>query len=163
MTFDVLIYLTLLHFLLHYSRVWNKCTPFNKHSSWKIWQKGISAAPSIPYNYTTVRPRSTLSLCPGKASLDWNSLDRGQYYLVECKMFPRFHVVLHKSMTPIYDFNYRTRAIITRGLYTFYPLFEVHLCILTLALCMVSIQERFLIKSGLLWRAYSNWNQIPRI
>jgi hypothetical protein len=26
---------------------------------------------------------------------------------------------------------YRTRAIITRGLYTFYPLFEVHLCTVT--------------------------------
>ena len=47
---------------------------------------------------------------------------------------------------------YRTRAIITRGLYTFYPLFEVHLC--TVTLCMVSIQEWFLIKSGLQWRAY---------
>ena len=29
---------------------------------------------------------------------------------------------------------YRTRAIITRGLYTFYPLFEVHLCTLTFGL-----------------------------
>ena len=26
---------------------------------------------------------------------------------------------------------YRTRAIITRGLYSFYPLFEVHLCTVT--------------------------------
>ena len=44
---------------------------------------------------------------------------------------------------------YHTHAIITRGLYIFYPLFEAHLC--TLALCMVSIQERFLNKSGLQW------------
>ena len=29
---------------------------------------------------------------------------------------------------------YRTRAIITHGLYTFYPLFEVHLCIVTFGL-----------------------------
>ena len=29
------------------------------------------------------------------------------------------------------DLMYRTRAIITRGLYTFYPLFEVHLCTVT--------------------------------
>ena len=29
---------------------------------------------------------------------------------------------------------YRTRAIITRGLYTFYPLFEVHLCTVTFGL-----------------------------
>ena len=67
--------------------------------------------------------------------------------------------------------NYHTCAIITRGLYTFYPLFEVQKRFLRgfflkiLALCMVghgglyrwrenslpwvSIQERFLIKSGL--------------
>ena len=43
--------------------------------------------------------------------------------------------------------NYHTRAIITRGLYTFYPLFEVHLRTATFGL--ISIQERFLIKSGL--------------
>ena len=30
--------------------------------------------------------------------------------------------------------NYRTRAIITRGLYTFYPLFEAHLCTVTFGL-----------------------------
>ena len=30
--------------------------------------------------------------------------------------------------------NYRTRAIITRGLYTFYPLFKVHLCTVTFGL-----------------------------
>ena len=29
---------------------------------------------------------------------------------------------------------YRTRAVITRGLYTFYPLFEVHLCTVTFGL-----------------------------
>ena len=41
----------------------------------------------------------------------------------------------------------------------FYPLFEVHLCTLcTLALCIVSIQERFLIKSGLQWHAYGSQN-----
>jgi hypothetical protein len=35
------------------------------------------------------------------------------------------------SNLQIYKKNYRTRAIITRGLYTFYPLFEVHLCTVT--------------------------------
>jgi hypothetical protein len=30
--------------------------------------------------------------------------------------------------------TYRTRAIIGRGLYTFYPLFEVHLCTVTFGL-----------------------------
>ena len=39
-------------------------------------------------------------------------------------------------------YRYHMRAIITRGLYTFYPLFEVQKR-------MVSIQEQFLIKSGL--------------
>ena len=34
----------------------------------------------------------------------------------------------------ILHFNYRTPAIITRGLYTFYPLFEVHLCTVTFGL-----------------------------
>ena len=33
-----------------------------------------------------------------------------------------------------FSFMYRTRAIITRGLYTFYPLFEVHLCTVTFGL-----------------------------
>ena len=33
-----------------------------------------------------------------------------------------------------HTYIYRTRAIITRGLYTFYPLFEVHLCTLTFGL-----------------------------
>ena len=31
-------------------------------------------------------------------------------------------------------FKYRTRAIITQGLYTFYPLFEVNLCTVTFGL-----------------------------
>ena len=47
---------------------------------------------------------------------------------------------------------YRTRAIISRGLYTFYPLFEVHLgmyCDLWPYVWLVSIQEWFLIKSEL--------------
>ena len=46
---------------------------------------------------------------------------------------------------------YRTRAIITRGLYTFYPLFEVHLCTATFGLMYglysraVSNQERVIV------------------
>ena len=59
----------------------------------------------------------------------------------------------HKPFTKISI--YRTRAIITRGLYIFYPIFEDHFFVFKevfqkiLPLCMVSIQERFLIKSGL--------------
>ena len=47
------------------------------------------------------------------------------------------------------NIKYRTRAIITRGLYTFYQLFEVQKRFLrgfllnSQALCMVSIQEGF--------------------
>ena len=37
----------------------------------------------------------------------------------------------HILMTFTIASTYRTRAIITRGLYTFYPLFEVHLCTVT--------------------------------
>ena len=37
-----------------------------------------------------------------------------------------------KNYTLIFDFiNYRTHAIITRGLYIFYSQFEVHLCTVT--------------------------------
>ena len=56
------------------------------------------------------------------------------------------------------------RAIITRGLYIFYPLLEDHFFVFKevfrkiLFLCMVSIQKRFLIKSGLWWRVYSIWD-----
>ena len=55
---------------------------------------------------------------------------------------------------------YRTRAIITRGLYIFYPLFEVHLCTMTFRLMYGCIQEQFLIKSGLKWRVYSNSTEL---
>ena len=50
---------------------------------------------------------------------------------------------------------YRTRAIITHGLYTFYPIFEGQNRFLRsffrkiLILCTISIQERFQIKRGL--------------
>ena len=46
---------------------------------------------------------------------------------------------------------YRTRAIITRGLYNFYPLFEVYLCTVTIGLMYgyysraVSNQERVIV------------------
>ena len=58
------------------------------------------------------------------------------------------------------EWVYRMRTIVTRGLYTFYPLFDVQkrfsrdFFLKILALCMVSIQERFQIKSGLWWRVY---------
>ena len=53
--------------------------------------------------------------------------------------------------TVTYTNIYRTRAIITRGLYTFYPLFEVHLCTVTFGLMYgkysraVSNQERVIV------------------
>ena len=39
-----------------------------------------------------------------------------------------------KTIIGDFNANYRTRAIITRGLYTFYSLFEVHLCTVTFGL-----------------------------
>jgi hypothetical protein len=56
-------------------------------------------------------------------------------------------------------YSYCTGAIITRGLHNLNPLFEGQKRFLSgffckiLALCMVSIQERFIIKRGLLSRA----------
>ena len=50
---------------------------------------------------------------------------------------------------------YLTRAIVIRGLYTFYPIFEGQKCFFKSffrkirPLCKVSIQERFIIESGL--------------
>ena len=40
--------------------------------------------------------------------------------------------------------RYRTRAIINRGLYTFYPLFEVHLCTVTFGLWFFTKLDDFL-------------------
>ena len=51
--------------------------------------------------------------------------------------------------------TYRTRIIITRGLHNLYPIFEGQKCFARsffhkiLLLCMVNIEERFVIKSGL--------------
>ena len=67
-------------------------------------------------------------------------------------------------------FEYRTRAIITRGLYIFYPIFKT-ICLFSrrffqkiLALCTVRIQERFLIKSELYIRTvyfFRQENMLP--
>ena len=43
-------------------------------------------------------------------------------------VFPSIKVVVVESVTFFYPSRNHTRAIITRGLYTFYPLFEVYLC-----------------------------------
>ena len=71
-----------------------------------------------------------------------------------CSELWQFRFNIFELLT--HQIRYRTRVIMTRGLYTFYPLFEVQKRFFSrgffvefLALCMVSIQERFLIKSGL--------------
>ena len=58
-------------------------------------------------------------------------------------------------------FAYCKRTIITRGLYIYYPIFEVHFFVFKefffhkiLFLGIVSIQARFQIKSGLWWHVY---------
>ena len=68
---------------------------------------------------------------------------------------------LKGNILTAYKNRYHTRAIITRGWYIFYPIFEDHFFVFKefffqkmLALCMVSTQERFVFKSGLWWRAY---------
>jgi hypothetical protein len=59
--------------------------------------------------------------------------------------------------------DYCTRAIITRSFYIYYSIFEVHLFVFKeifqkiLYLSMVSIQERFVIKSEFWWRTYGIW------
>ena len=58
----------------------------------------------------------------------------------ECLLRPELSAKLILSilsdlpLTRETETNYRTRAIITCGLYTIYPLFEVHLCTVTFGL-----------------------------
>ena len=64
---------------------------------------------------------------------------------------------------------YRKRTIITRGLYIHYPIFESNFFVFKeffwkiLSLCMVSILERFLIKSRFWWRAYNIWPYVCKM
>ena len=61
------------------------------------------------------------------------------------------------------DLKYCTRAILSLGLYIFYPISQDHFFDFKeifqkiLSLCMAYIQERLLIKSGLWWRAYGRY------
>ena len=74
-------------------------------------------------------------------------------------LFPNFVPTIIEAHLPPKLANirlkYRTRTIITRGLYTFYPLYEVQktffqgaLFLKILALCMISIQERVMVALG---------------
>ena len=72
--------------------------------------------------------------------------------IFSCFTHETFLCEMASSKNKLYIYStYRTRAIITRGLYIFYQLFEGQKHFLRdffrkiLALCMVSIQERFLI------------------
>ena len=62
---------------------------------------------------------------------------------------------MNAFFSPYLESIYRTRVIITRGLFTFYPIFEDHYFVFKevflkiLTLCMVSTQERVVFKSGL--------------
>jgi hypothetical protein len=64
---------------------------------------------------------------------------------------------LISNETVLLFFKYRTRAIITRGLYIHYPIFELHFFVSMTFFSENSIleriQEQFLIKSGLCLRA----------
>ena len=69
-----------------------------------------------------------------------------------------WHFVIEKHSE---TFNYRTHAIITRCLYIFYPVFKTvslfsrRFFQKISSLCMVSIQDRFVIRNLLWWRLYS--------
>ena len=84
-------------------------------------------------------------------------------YNVDHKNLDFLHVFQSTTSIP-----YAHHYIATRGLYTFYPLFEVQKRFLRgfflkiLALCLVSIQERFLIKSELWWRVYTILNLLNK-
>ena len=68
-------------------------------------------------------------------------------------MFRQFNEIFFKKyLLDIRLVEHRTRAIISRGLYVFYPIYEDHFFVLKDVFpenCMVSIQERFVLKSGL--------------
>ena len=55
------------------------------------------------------------------------------WFLNCCQFFDRIELSIKdgNAMFCLRKFKYRTRAIITRGLCIFYPLFEVHLCTVT--------------------------------
>ena len=75
----------------------------------------------------------------------------------------KLHHVLNCYMSIFYEINAMNtiRAIISCGLYIFYPISKDHFFVFKefffqkiLSLCMACIQERLLIKSSLWWRAY---------
>ena len=92
----------------------------------------------------------------------WRLLSTFQNHKEDCAHFcdlfrkAKFYYIVFYQAQPNpgkapLKYVYRTRAIITRGLFTFYPLFEVQktffqgvLFLKILALCMISIQERVL-------------------
>ena len=73
------------------------------------------------------------------------------------QMYADLKIVIQAEMATRCPGNYRTRAIITLGLYIFYPIFEDHFFVCKevfseiLSLCMASIQERVMMA-----RAYGN-------
>ena len=65
--------------------------------------------------------------------------------LAKILLYVRKHIVLFHEIASFWNYvqlisndssesEYSTRTIITRGLNTFYPLFEVHLCTVTFSL-----------------------------
>ena len=84
-----------------------------------------------------VGPKTSFALCAkGKRRVLFKQLLNGRsWHTARAKVIrykSRGEVSLAEQRTIECVFlAYRTRAIITRGLYTFYPLFEVHLCTVT--------------------------------
>ena len=96
---------------------------------WKYFRKGHCILKIRSFSVTQTFSNLMWQLCA--AMMSWVSC-----LLKDSELFILFaenrQIPLKISVIPILlTFMYRTRAIITRGLYTFYPLFEVHLCTVT--------------------------------
>ena len=94
-------------------------------AGWQIpWRLWFSVFCHQPYTVNGESVSTNKLFLPPLSSLEWCwALPSGAKCLtnMEGKDFLNFLI-------------YRTRAIITRSLYTFYPLFEVHLCTVTVGL-----------------------------
>ena len=93
---------------------------------------------SVPRFFSSVNCRSVVH----------QALDKKDKYRAGKFLCTADRIVVHRAT------SYHTCAIITCGLYVFYPIFEVNFFVfkdsfLENSVLMVSIQERFLIKSRL--------------
>jgi hypothetical protein len=85
--------------------------------------------------FRTIFVRNMFVLCSAKRRASDKDLPIQVFYPVDItKVYSFLYQCYAQKWMDFRMHNYRTRAIITRGLYTFYPLFEVHLCTMTFGL-----------------------------